>query len=103
VLQDVVPDHVIKTTKPRFVGVTADIYAVGKFDSAGSHVLHVQIYVEDEIADLLHSPPCHPLGAGLLGKVLLTSVAIWNARTDDGLLLNFWGIATKLNRPAPAS
>jgi hypothetical protein len=41
--QDVVPDHVIETMTPRFVGVTAIVYAVGKFDTAGLHVLHVQI------------------------------------------------------------
>src|SRR5580658_2848426 len=102
-LQDVVPDHVIETMTPRFVGVAANVYAVGKFDSAGLHVLHVQIYVEDEIADLLHNPPCRPLGANLLGKVPLTSVAIRNSRTGAGLLLYHRGMATKLNRPALAS
>jgi hypothetical protein len=52
-LQDVVPDHVIETTKPRFVGVAANVYAVGKFDSPGVHVLHVQIYVDDQKTNCL--------------------------------------------------
>src|SRR5580700_4885406 len=99
-LQDVVPDHVIETMKPRFVGVAANDYAVGEFDSSGLLVLHVQIYVEDEIADLLHSPPCHPLSASLLGKVPLTSVAIRNPRTGDGLPLYLRGNG---NEAEPAS
>jgi hypothetical protein len=34
------------------------------------------------------NPPCYPLGASLLGKVPLTSVAIRNSRTGGGLLLH---------------
>src|SRR5688572_8012406 len=51
--QDAAVEQVHRAAPPGFVGVAADVHGPGLDQAAAGHVADLQVYVEDQVADLL--------------------------------------------------
>ena len=84
-------EHIVEAMAPGLVGVSAYIHALGKFELSGLRILHVEIDVENEVADLLDGSPRGPVGTNPVRNVAFTSVAVLDPSPRSDLLLQFGG------------
>ena len=81
--KDVVAEHKVETVAPRLVGVSAYVHALGKFEFSGLRILHVEIDVENEVADLLDGSPRSPVRTNPVRNVAFASVAVLDPRAPQ--------------------
>jgi hypothetical protein len=82
-----VAKHIVETMAPGLVRVSAYVYALGKFEFSSLRILHVEIDVENEVADLLDGTPRGPIRANPVRNVALTSIAVLDPGPRSDLLL----------------
>jgi hypothetical protein len=74
--QQIIAQQIIEPSLPGFVGVAADVDAPGELHLTGFGILHVDIDVQDQVADLLHGAPRGPVRADPLRELALAAVAV---------------------------
>ena len=58
--QQIIAQQIIEPPSPGFVGVAANVDAPGELHLTGFGILHVDIDVQDSVANLLHGTPRGP-------------------------------------------
>lgn len=101
--EDIVAKHIVETMAPGLVRVSAYVYALGKFEFSSLRILHVEIDVENEVADLLDGTPRGPIRANPVRNVALTSIAVWIPGPAAICFCSAGGMVAKLKRPEALS
>src|SRR4030088_3562250 len=86
--EQVVTQHVVQAALPGLAGVAPDVYAPDELQLPGLHVLHVDVDVEDEVANLLHGAPGGPVRVDPLREVARAAVAVAELRPGGDVLLH---------------
>ena len=74
-LEQVVAQHVIEPSPPRFVRIASDFYALDKGRFSRAHIFDVKIDVKDQVTHLLDGAPSDQICAGFLTVITLATVA----------------------------
>jgi hypothetical protein len=88
-IKDIVAEHIVETMAPGLVRISAYIHALSKFEFSGFRIIHVEINIENDVADLLDGSPGGPIRTNPVRNVALTSIAILDPRPRSDLLLQF--------------
>ena len=102
-IKEIVAEHIVETMAQDFVRISAYIYALSKFEFSGFRILHVEIDIENEVADLLDGTPRGPIRANPVRNVALTSIAIWIPGPAAICFCSAGGMVAKLKRPEALS